>query len=165
MRDDGGANTRAGWQVATLDGTLPDDLLQRLGDDIEAAGGEAPSDPLLDGAVGSTMFDVPNSEDGSLTVLLPREHLQRAPSQSLVRVWSRDGRRYLGVVTKGPFAEPDSLRGDSQMLVNVVARGGIYLPPPPRPHPGFHPRGGKRGRHPPSPVAAPAPEQSGARAL
>ena len=40
-----------------------------------------------------------------------------------------DGRRYLGVVTAGPFAEPDSLRGDSPVLVAVATRGGDYLPP------------------------------------
>ena len=33
------------------------------------------------------------------------------------------------MVTAGPFAEPDSLRGDSHMLVTVATRGGIYLPP------------------------------------
>jgi DNA helicase HerA-like ATPase len=47
-----------------------------------------------------------------------------------VRIVSKpDGRRYLGVVTAGPFAEPDSLRGDSAVLVAVATRGGDYLPP------------------------------------
>ena len=32
-------------------------------------------------------------------------------------------------MTAGPFAEPDSLRGDSQMLVTVATRGGHYRPP------------------------------------
>src|SRR5439155_13569670 len=40
-----------------------------------------------------------------------------------------DGRTYLGMVTAGPFAEPDTLRADSHLLVTVTARGGIYLPP------------------------------------
>src|SRR5262249_35008622 len=35
----------------------------------------------------------------------------------------------LGIVTAGPFAEPDSLRGYSHMLITVATRGGIYLPP------------------------------------
>src|SRR5207302_2063320 len=82
-----------------------------------------------EGRFGATMFDLPGSEDDSVTVLLPRDHAQRAPSQSLVRVRSRDGRKYLGMVTAGPFAEPDSLRADSHLLVTVTARGGIYLPP------------------------------------
>ncbi len=105
------------------------DLLERLDRDIHAAGGELEPDPAMVGAIGATMFDLPNSEDGTLTVLLPKENLQSAPSQALVRITSRDGKRYLGIVTHGPFAEPDSLRGDSHMLVNVAARGGIYLPP------------------------------------
>ena len=108
---------------------LPDDFLQRLDGDIQAAGGELQPDPAMAGAIGATMFDLPQSEDGSLTVLLPKEQLQLAPSQALVRIISRDGRRYLGIVTQGPFAEPDSLRGDSHMLVTVATRGGIYLPP------------------------------------
>ncbi len=108
---------------------LPPDLLVRLDAEIEAAGGELQPDPLMEGAIGATMFDIPSSEDGTVTVLLPNDNLQRAPSQALVRIMSRDGRRYLGMVTKGPFAEPDSLRGDSQMLVTVATRGAIYLPP------------------------------------
>lgn len=112
----------------SLDDT-PGDLLQRLDADVAAAGGELAPDPELAGAIGATMFDLPSSEDNTVTVLLPKEHLQATPSQALVRVKSRDGRRYIGVVTAGPFAEPDSLRGDSNMLVTVATRGGIYLPP------------------------------------
>jgi DNA helicase HerA-like ATPase len=107
----------------------PGDFLVRLESNIAAAGGELEPDEDRVGSVGATMFDVPNSEDNSLTVLLPREHLQGAPSQALVRIKSPDGRNYLGIVTAGPFAEPDSLRGDSHMLVTVATRGGIFLPP------------------------------------
>jgi uncharacterized protein len=108
---------------------VPGDLMERLDADIRASGGELEPDALMEGAIGATMFDLPNSEDGSVTVLLPREHLRLAPSQALVRICSRDDKRYLGVVTRGPFAEPDSIRGDSHMLVTVATRGGIYLPP------------------------------------
>lgn len=107
----------------------PDDVLVRLNADIDAAGGELLPDPARAGAIGSTMFDLPGSEDNTITVLLPRESMQGAPSQSLVRITSDDGRSYLGIVTGGPFAEPDSLRGDSHMLVTVATRGGIFLPP------------------------------------
>lgn len=116
--------------------TLPDavlrppaDLLVRLDADVAASGGELLPDADRDGAIGATMFDLPNSEDHSVTVLLPQPTLQTAPSQALVRINSQDGRKYLGIVTAGPFAEPDSLRGDSHMLVTVATRGGIYLPP------------------------------------
>jgi DNA helicase HerA-like ATPase len=107
----------------------PLDFLQRLDAEISAAGGEALVDPLLRDAIGATMFDLPGSEDGSVTVLLPQSRLHEAPSQSLVRIHSRDGRRYIGIVTAGPFAEPDSLRGDAHMLVTIVTHGGVYLPP------------------------------------
>jgi DNA helicase HerA-like ATPase len=105
-------------------------LADRLAADVAAAGGAMPPDPALAGAVGCTMFDLPGSEDLSLTVLLSHANLQRMPAQALVRVTSRaDGRRYLGVVTAGPFAEPDSLKADSQILVAVATRGAAYLPP------------------------------------
>src|SRR5262249_33714725 len=77
-----------------------------------------------DGTIGRTMFDAPGSEDMTVTVLLCQERVQLLPSQSMVRIISRgDGRRYLGVVSAGPFAEPDSLRPDSAALV-AGARGG-----------------------------------------
>ncbi len=107
----------------------PADLLRQVQADVDRAGGELAPDPDRDGAIGATMFDLPGSEDNSVTVLLPREHAQRAPSQSLVRIKSKDGRTYLGIVSAGPFAEPDTLRADSHLLVTVTARGGVYLPP------------------------------------
>ena len=78
------------------------------------------------------MFDLPGSQDNTVTVLLSQSKAQAAPSQGLVRIKSRtggDGRKYLGIVTAGPFAEPDSLRGDSHMLVTVATRGATYQPP------------------------------------
>lgn len=107
----------------------PADLMQQVRADVNRAGGELADDPDRHGAIGATMFDLPGSEDQTLTVLLPRDHAQKAPSQSLLRIKSTDGRRYLAIVTAGPFAEPDTLRADSHLLVTVTARGGIYLPP------------------------------------
>jgi uncharacterized protein len=111
---------------------MPDtpDVPTTLSDEIAAAGGPAVPDPLLKDAVGKTLFDLPGSTDLSVTVLLPNEHLHKAPAQSLVRIVSRtDGKKYLGVVTAGPFAEPDGLRGDSPMLQAVATHNGDYLPP------------------------------------
>ena len=107
------------------------DLFDRLEADIQANGVPA-ADCDAEGAIGATMFDLPGSEDNTITVLLPREAAQSAPSQALVRIKSRtgtDGRSYLGIVTAGPFAEPDSLRADSHLLVTVATRGGSYQPP------------------------------------
>lgn len=108
---------------------VPDDALRRLGGDIEAAGGLLAPDPDRAGAVGFTMFDSPASQDNSVTVLLADEQIAAVPSQSLVRITSQDGRRYLGTVVAGPFAEPDGLRADSTVLVTTVTRGGIFVPP------------------------------------
>jgi DNA helicase HerA-like ATPase len=114
----------------TKNGAVRAELQDRLAADINTAGGAMPPDPELAGSVGCTMFDLPGSEDLSLTVLLSNANLQRVPAQALVRIKSRiDRRSYLGVVTAGPFAEPDSLKADSQILVAVATRGANYLPP------------------------------------
>ncbi|HZS00046.1 MAG TPA: ATP-binding protein [Chloroflexota bacterium] len=116
---------------AASDGVRPlaDDFLQRLDGDVARAGGELAADAERASAIGATMFDLPNSQDGTVTVLLPRENIRLAPSQALVRIKSPGQATYLGIVTAGPFAEPDALRGDSHMLVTVATRGGNLLPP------------------------------------
>ncbi len=104
--------------------------ISKLAAEIAAAGGPAVRDARDVDAVGRTLFDLPGSTDLAVTVLLPNVHLHKAPAQSLVRIVSRvDGRKYLGVVSAGPFAEPDGLRGDSPMLQAVATHGGDYLPP------------------------------------
>ncbi len=78
------------------------------------------------------MFDLPGSADNTITVLLSQDKAHALPSQALVRIKSRKGddvKKYLGIVSTGPFAEPDSLRGDSHMLVTVATRGVKYEPP------------------------------------
>lgn len=108
------------------------DLRERMSADLDAARELPGTDPAFEGAAGATMFDLPGSDDQTLTVLLSRDNLRLVPAQSLVRITSRtdgDGKRYLGVVSAGPFAEPDSLRGDAPVLVTMTARGGSYRPP------------------------------------
>jgi DNA helicase HerA-like ATPase len=98
-----------------------------LREQIERAGGEW-HDPFP-GSVGRTTFDSPNSEDNSITVLLPHGSLQTLPSQALVRIVSQpDTREYLGVVVKGPFAEPDGLRPDSHLVIMTTIHGGMFMP-------------------------------------
>src|SRR5688572_21734494 len=92
--------------------------------DTEKAGGEYEEGPEYEGSIGRTMFDTPFSEDGTVTVLMPKETIESVPRQSLVRIKSiEDKRAYLGAVVKGPFAEPDGLRADSPILVSVTVRG------------------------------------------
>jgi hypothetical protein len=89
--------------------TLPS-IQERLAAEIEAAGGEILPDPEFVGSIGTTMFDLPGSQDNTVTVVLPQESAQLAASQALVRIQSRkkggDGRQYVGMVTAGPFAGP-----------------------------------------------------------
>ena len=95
-------------RLSAADATDGLDLRENLAAEIAAAGGELVPGPELGGAIGTTMFDLPGSEDNTVTVLLPQQNAQQAGSQSLVRIKSRkggDGRTYLGIVKAGPFAE------------------------------------------------------------
>lgn len=103
---------------------LPDEYLQPISDVTRF---EEPEE--YKGAIGRTMFDTPGAEDGSVTVLLPAEEIDRMPLQALVRIRSvRDRRSYLGIVVSGPFAEPDGLPATSTIMVTTAVRGGIFMP-------------------------------------
>jgi hypothetical protein len=124
-------------QKATAEGTspvadtvrpVPEPVLENISAEITAAGGELKVPPEYEGSLGRTMFDMPSSDDGTATVLLPRNRVEELPRQSLVRIKSTDKRTYLGVVVRGPFAEPDGLRADSPMLVSVAINGALMTP-------------------------------------
>lgn len=103
---------------------LPETFLEPISDESRF---QEPEEYV--GSAGRTMFDTPGAQDGSITVLLPREEMANVPLQSLVRIKSvSDGRSYLGIVTSGPFAEPDGLRADSNVVVTTAVRGGIFMP-------------------------------------
>jgi DNA helicase HerA-like ATPase len=110
------------------------DLTVRLDEGITLAGGEWQTPVEFEGSVGRTMYDVSNSKDGTVTVLLPSDNISAVPSQSLVRIKSRpletggDGRQYLGAVVQGPFAEPDGLRADAPIVVATTVRGAAFTP-------------------------------------
>ena len=92
--------------------------------EIEEAGGEWTGNPEDKGAIGWTAFDSPSSNDGTVTVLLPKDTILNLPHQSIVRIESRpDDRSYLAVVVKGPFAAPDGLRPDAPVVVTATVRG------------------------------------------
>ena len=115
---------------------LPDDLAQRLPaetldqirEDTQAAGGPYVPPVGHEGSVGCTMFDTPTSDDTTIPVLLPKENIDKLPSQSAVRIKSPDGHTYLGIVVRGPFALPDGLRADAPPVVATAIRGGFFLP-------------------------------------
>jgi DNA helicase HerA-like ATPase len=108
---------------------LPEQAVERLDADM-ATMGEAYVEPAIyRDSIGRTMFDSPASEDNTITVLLAREQIEAMPAQSLVRIVSTDElHRYIGVVVKGPFAEPDGLRADAPVIVTTTVRGGILMP-------------------------------------
>ena len=108
---------------------VPQEAFQAIdGDSVEAGGAYAPP-PGYEGAVGQTMFDMPTSKDGTLTVLLPSDNIDVFPSQALVRIESlADSRVYMGAVAEGPFAEPDGLRADATPMVVSTVQGGLLMP-------------------------------------
>src|SRR6266581_6941735 len=108
---------------------LPQEVFEQIDQDIMRAGGEWSEPVEYEDAIGRTMFDLPTSEDNTVTVLLAKDDIHKAPSQALVRIRSvHDNRKYLGIVVKGPFAEPDGLRGDAPIMITTAVRGGIFMP-------------------------------------
>jgi hypothetical protein len=90
---------------------------------------ELPKTGIDPAAVGRTMFDTPSSQDDAVTVLLPQKKIDDLTSQALVRIKSTDRRNYIGVITAGPFAEPDGLKADSPIVVNITVEEGISFIP------------------------------------
>lgn len=107
---------------------VPEEALRGLESEIAAAGGELMESPEYAGSVGRTLFDLPTSSDGTVTVLLPADRVAKVTHQSLMRIKSTDDRSYLGLVVSGPFAEPFALRADSPMLKTVAVQGVPMLP-------------------------------------
>lgn len=110
------------------------DLFETLAKEIEKNGGEWTEDANCKGADGMTMFDMPNSEDDLLTVLLPKKKIRNVGAHSMVEIRSRskenggDGRIYRGIVVAGPFHEPDGIRADAPMMVTTTIHGAIFMP-------------------------------------
>jgi uncharacterized protein len=108
-------------------------IFERLGQDAAQVGGPWTAEPGLENVAAWTMFDSSGSEDNTITILLERENIRLTPSQSLVRIKSRDKaddqiRTYLGIVTRGPFAEPDGLRADAPLVVTTTVKGMVFTP-------------------------------------
>ena len=97
-------------------------------------GGEGTTDPNLEGAAGVTMFDMPNSEDNLITVLLPLKNIRNIGAHSIVEIRSRskenggDGKIYRGIVVAGPFHDPDGFKADAPILISTTINGAIFLP-------------------------------------
>src|SRR5260370_14000708 len=109
--------------------SLPDDVMEQLARDTAEAAGAWSEPPEYSGAMGRTMFDLPNSEDNTVTVLLPKDDIHSAPSQALARIRSvTDNRRHLVIPVNGPFAEPEGLPGDAPIMITTSVPGRIFMP-------------------------------------
>lgn len=122
-----GMNARAPIPAPPSDGVFqqtPPETLQALEALKQQVKANAQLDPELETAVGFTHFDMSASQDNLITVLLTRDDLHQLASQTLVRVKSREDKRaYLGVVVRGPFAEPNAVPANSTMAIGVVTHG------------------------------------------
>lgn len=109
--------------------TTPEEAFQAIEQASEEAGGAWTPPEGCEDALGRTMFDMPTSKDGTVTVLLPHKNIEALPAQALVRIESQgDGRIYIGAVAEGPFAEPDGLRADATPMVVSTVQGGLLMP-------------------------------------
>jgi DNA helicase HerA-like ATPase len=110
------------------------DLHEIIEKEIINNGGEGLADRNMEGADGVTMFDMPNSEDNLITVLLTLKNIKKIGAHSIVEIRSRskenggDGKIYRGIVVAGPFHDPDGLRADAPILISTTINGAIFLP-------------------------------------
>lgn len=86
------------------------------------------------GSCARTTFDRPGTDDGSVTILVPEHQISGVVRGAFVRIRSVHPRtgiveaEYLGVVTSGPFAEPDALPAAAPTLMVTAARGAVLTP-------------------------------------
>jgi len=108
---------------------IPAEALNAIEEDSTSAGGAWQAPEGYEGSVATTMFDMPNSKDGTVTILLQQMNIDDLSNQALVRIESKGDRKvYLGAVVEGPFAEPDGLRADATPIVVTTVKGGIMTP-------------------------------------
>jgi DNA helicase HerA-like ATPase len=109
--------------------SIPESVVAAMAGHALQLGGVYEQPPGYEGSIGRTMFDMPSSQDNTVTVLVPPEDIRSLPSQALVRIKSlKDSRSYVGIVVAGPFAEPDGLRADSAVVVTTTVRGASFMP-------------------------------------
>lgn len=85
-----------------------------------------------DGADGRTLFDTPQSQDGSVIVVFRQDRFTAWRTQSLAHIESEgegDGRVYLAQVVSGPFAEPNGLPANSPLLRVTQVEKTLFTPP------------------------------------
>lgn len=125
QRSDDGSLPTAPQEVVER---LPDLAVARMLEDGRSAGAPFAPGPELEGAAGYVMFDTPTAADDTIIALVPRDKIGDLPSQAAVRIASKDGRVYKGIVVRGPFALPDGLKPDAPPVVATALRGGFFMP-------------------------------------
>lgn len=108
-------------------------IFEKMRETTLAVGGPWQPEAGLEDVIAWTMFDSPGSDDNTITILLERENIRLTPSQAMVRIVSRDqadssSRTYLGIVTSGPFADPDGLRADAPLIITTTVKGMVFTP-------------------------------------
>src|SRR5262245_45580638 len=79
---------------------------------------------------GRTLFDTPQSEDGTVLVVFAQAKFDRWRAQALAHIHSReDGRTYLAQVVRGPYAAPIGLPAGSPALVLTQVENALFTPP------------------------------------
>jgi DNA helicase HerA-like ATPase len=79
---------------------------------------------------GRTLFDTPQSEDGTILVVFRQDRFDAWRSGALAHVRSReDGRVYLARVTRGPYAAPIGLPANAPALVVAQVENALFTPP------------------------------------
>lgn len=106
----------------------------RLAATADEHGGPYTGPEEYQGSIARTMFDRPAAKDGTVTILIPEEEIGNLPRQSLVKIRSYDRRSktvdgdYVGMVTAGPFAEPDAMDADAPTLKLPAVHGAVLTP-------------------------------------
>lgn len=117
-----------------MDNNGKSDLHDIIDKEILNNGGEWANDPNCEGSDGMTMFDLPQSQDNLISVLLPMNNIRNIGAHSIVEIRSRskanggDGKIYRGIVVAGPFHDPDGIRADAPILISTTISGAIFLP-------------------------------------
>lgn len=111
-----------------------EDAAERLRQTAQENGGPYEEPQAYRGSCARTMFDKPGSRDGTITALVPEQEIHGLAREHYVRIDSvhpRTGEiegEYVGVVSSGPFAEPDALGATAPTLVVAAAHGAVLTP-------------------------------------
>jgi Helicase HerA, central domain len=109
--------------------TASEDVVRELRIVADRHGGSFRLPPEYENSFGRTLYDLPSSEDGRLTVVMRKDEVEGITSQALVRILSYpDRRRYIGFVAAGPFHDPDGIRADSTAMVVSAVSGAVSMP-------------------------------------